>query len=145
MGTSDQIRLFDGDVELKGRLPHKKKVTAHRSIVGLCCLYVTWEWHLFTTRSDFLHERYSPFFLLEQLPKLFIVYSLGLWLSATKWGQNHPKSTALLMVPSALISFPMVSYRSWAGSVLVLGVVLWSYAKLFRYWRSLRWSGGPPI
>jgi hypothetical protein len=110
----------------------------HRLIARLFSCYLTYMWFLFTTQSDVAHIRFTFRIMIEQIPKVFLIFVIGLWLSTTDWGWKHKKTVYLLLLPSLLMSpqilgFPF-SIMGWTSFF----VALWSYFTVYNAERTKR-------
>lgn len=69
--------------------------------------------------------------MIEQMPKVSVLFVIGLWFSSTEWGCRHKKTIYLLLLPSLLMSpqiagFPF-TFMGWLSFV----VALWAYFTVF--------------
>ena len=72
----------------------------HRWVARSFSCYLTYEWLLFTTQSDVAHIRYTFRIMIEQTPKVFLLFVIGSWLSTTDRGWRHKKTVYLHILPS---------------------------------------------
>ena len=110
----------------------------HRLIARFFSCYLTYNWFLFTTQSDVAHIRFTFRIMIEQIPTVFLLFVIGLWLSTTDWGWKHKKTVYLLLLPSLLMSpqilgFPF-SIMGWTSFF----VALWSYFTVYNAERTKR-------
>jgi hypothetical protein len=106
------------------------KIT-HTWIARFFSVYLTYEWFIFSTDSD-AYSRYAFRTMVTMIPKVFLFYVIGLWLSTTQWGVRHKKILYILLLPSLLMTpsiagFPF-SIMGWASFL----VVLWSYMVIYK-------------
>lgn len=104
---------------------------AHGWVARFFSIYLTYEWFVFSTDSDVYH-RYALRTVVTMVPKVFVLYVVGLWLSTTQWGLRHKKIQYVLLLPSLLMSpsiagFP-ISIMGW----LSFFVAIWSYVVIHK-------------
>lgn len=103
---------------------------AHTWVARFFCIYLTYKWFMFSTDSD-VYNRHAFRTVVTMVPKVFALYILGLWLSTTKWGVRHKQLLYIMLLPSLLMSTPLVGFPfNFTGWVAFL-VVLWSYMTVY--------------
>lgn len=103
----------------------------HRWLAKIFSCYLTYEWFLFTTQSDVAHIRFTFRIMIEQIPKVFVLFVIGLWLSSTTWGWRHKKTVYLLLLPSLLMSPQIAGFPFTIMGWLSFAVALWSYFTVY--------------
>lgn len=104
---------------------------AHVWIARFFSIFLTHEWFVFATRSD-AFNRYRAQVILTMMPKVFVLYVLGLWLSSTQWGFRHKKVTYVLLLPSLLMSPSVAGFPGTFMGWLALFVAIWSYVIIYK-------------
>jgi hypothetical protein len=110
----------------------------HKWVARIFSCYLTYKWFLFTTQSDVVHIRFTFRIMIEQIPKVFVLFVIGLWLSTTDWGWRHKKTVYLLLLPSLLMSPQIVGFPFSIMGWLSFLVALWSYFSVYKAERTNR-------
>lgn len=103
-------------------------------------IYLTHEWFVFGTRS----EGYNPYtfkIMLMVLPRAFLFFTIGLWLSTTQCGFRHKKLVCLLLLPSLLVSPSILGFPLSIMGWIAFLVAFWSYLIIFRETGKTKWNG----
>ena len=103
----------------------------HRWLARILSCYLTYVWFLFTTQSDVAHIRFTFRIMIEQIPKVFLLFVIGLWLSTTDWGWRHKKTVYLLLLPSLLMSPQIDGFPFTIMGWLSFAVALWAYFTVY--------------
>ena len=104
----------------------------HKWVARILSCYLTYEWFLFTTQSDVAHIRFTFRIMIEQIPKVFLLFVIGLWLSTTNWSGSHKKTVYVLLLPSLLMSPQIVGFPFSVMGWLSFFVALWSYFTVYK-------------
>ncbi len=107
------------------------KKNAHTWVARLLSIYLTHTWFIFGTRSD-THDPYTFRIMLSVIPKAFLFFVLGLWLSTTQWGLQHKKIIYILLLPSLLMSPPIVGFPYSAIGWASFLTAIWSYLIIYK-------------
>lgn len=99
---------------------------AHAWVARFFSVYLTYEWFVFANRSD-AYNRYSLKIMATMIPKVFVLYLIGLWLSSTQWGLRHKKTMYFLLLPSLLMSPSIAGFPFSIMGWLSFFVAIWSY------------------
>jgi|GEM_PF-3235392 len=114
---------------IKAKLLSPRKL--YRWVARIFSCYLTYEWFLFTTQSDVAHIRFTFRIMTEQIPKVFVLFVIGLWLSSTAWGWRHKKTVYLLLLPSLLMSPQIAGFPFTIMGWLSFAVALWAYITVY--------------
>jgi hypothetical protein len=114
------IDLHSGDVE-----------KLHTFVSRIFCVYQTHAWFVYGLRSDVLNP-YTLKLILTVMPKAFIFFVLGLWLSTTEFGKRNKKTTYVLLAPSLLMSPAIAGFPASIMGWLSFFVAVWSYVTINR-------------
>lgn len=104
---------------------------AHPWVARFFSVYLTYEWFIFATRSD-EYNRYTLKIMATMIPKVFILYVIGLWLSSTLWGLRHKKTLFFLLLPSLLMSPSIAGFPFSIMGWLSFFVAIWSYFIIYK-------------
>ncbi len=99
---------------------------AHFWTARFFSVYLTYEWFLFSTDSD-AYRRFALRTMITMIPKVFLLYVIGLWLSTTQWGLRHKKTLYVLLLPSLLMSPSIAGFPFSTMGWLAFFVAIWSY------------------
>lgn len=102
---------------------------AHTFVARIFSVYLTHEWFRYGLRSDVL-DPYTFRLVLTVMPKAFLFFVMGLWLSATIFGARHKKTTYLLLLPSLVMSPSIAGFPAKLMGWLSLFVAIWSYVRV---------------
>jgi hypothetical protein len=108
---------------------------AHSCVARFFSIYLTYEWFVFATRSD-AYNRYKLKIMATMIPKVFLLYVIGLWLSSTQWGRQHKKITYILLLPSLLMSPSIAGFPFGIMGWLSFFVAIWSYIVVYKVKRN---------
>ncbi len=105
--------------------------TAHTWVARFFSIYLTYEWFVFATRSD-AYSRYTLKTMATMIPKVFLLYVIGLWLSSTQWGLQHKKTMYFLLLPSLLMSPSIAGFPFSIMGWLSFFVAIWSCLIIYK-------------
>ena len=103
----------------------------HVWVARFFCLYLTHEWFIFGTHSD-TNNPYTLRIMFSAVPKAFLFFTIGLWLSTTQWGFRHKKMVYFLLLPSLIMSPSIIGFPLSIMSWLSFFVAIWSYVIIYR-------------
>ena len=103
----------------------------HMWIARFFSIYLTYEWFIFSTRSDF-ERRFTLKVIAIQIPWVFLNYVVGLWLSTTKFGLKYKKISYFLLLPSIVMSPAIAGFPYSIMGWLSLFVAIWSYIRIYK-------------
>ncbi|MCX6128223.1 MAG: hypothetical protein NTX25_04065 [Proteobacteria bacterium] len=106
------------------------KIT-HAWVARFFSIYLTYEWFIFSTDSD-AYNRYAFRTVVTMVPKVFLLYVIGLWLSTTQWGLRHKKILYVLLLPSLLMSPSIAGFPSSIMGWSSFFVVVWTYKVIYQ-------------
>ena len=103
----------------------------HAWIARFFTFYLTYKWFVFSTDSD-AYNRYAFRTMVTMIPKVFLLYVIGLWLSTTQWGLRHKKTLYVLLLPSLLMSPSIAGFPLSMMGWLSFFVAIWSYLIIYK-------------
>jgi hypothetical protein len=103
----------------------------HTFVARALTIILTAYWYMFAVRSIAWGKRFAFAIMLLTLFKV-ACYSLGLWISTTRWGTKHKWLTSILLIPSLILSPVMVSHYNHVIAWVVFAVAIWSYWIIIR-------------
>jgi hypothetical protein len=105
---------------------------AHAWIARFFAIYLTYKWFIFSTDSD-AFNRYAFRTMVTMIPKVFLLYVIGLWLSTTQWGLRHKKTIYVVLLPSILMSPSIAGFPFSIMGWLSFFVAIWSYLIIYKH------------
>ena len=103
----------------------------HTAVARVFSVYLTHEWFVYGLKSDVLNP-YTWKLLLTVMPRAFLFFVLGLWLSTTDLGKRFKKTTYILLLPSLLMSPSIAGFPYRVMGWLSFFVAIWSYVKIHK-------------
>jgi len=103
----------------------------HTAVARVFSVYLTHEWFVYGLKSDVLNP-YTWKLLLTVMPRAFLFFVLGLWLSTTDLGKRFKKTTYILLLPSLLMSPSIAGFPYSVMGWLSFLVAIWSYVTIHK-------------
>lgn len=104
----------------------------HTAVARVFSVYLTHEWFVYGLKSDVLNP-YTWKLLLTVMPRAFLFFVLGLWLSTTDLGKRFKKTTYILLLPSLLMSPSIAGFPYSVMGWLSFFVAIWSYVTVHKF------------
>jgi hypothetical protein len=106
-------------------------IKAHTLLARVFCVFITHEWFVYGLRSDVLNP-YTVRLMLTVMPKAFLFFVSGLWLSTTAFGARHKKTTYFLLLPSLVMSPAIIGFPGAFMGWLCVLIAIWSYVRVHK-------------
>lgn len=121
------IEMIKVTLDEKIRLLSKANyLFVHTVAARALTIILTAYWYMFAVRSVAWGERFTLAIAFPTILKV-ACYSIGLWLSTTRWGVKYKCLTAVLLIPSLILSPVMISHYSYVIAWVAFVVAIWSY------------------